>query len=459
MGRLKQEVDWFADRKIELVVCCDANFGMLTRDVDLAKYVASKKRQTGFPQILNVQNSKNATERVYETQKILSDAGLSAGVGLSMQSLDPLTLTNIRRDNISLGAYFDLQHRFARDGVDTYCDLILGLPGETYELFAEGTSRLIETGQHNRIRFNNLTILPNSEMGDPVYRKKHQIATVLSKIIIPGQPKEPEDDVDEVQDIVISTATMPMSDWRRARVFAWMTAMLHFNRLLQIPLVIAHELAGVSYRTLIEATIDADASLYPVVAEIRDVFMAQARSIQSGGAEYPYSDNWLHMYWPMDEYTFIKLTSEKKLDQFLHEAFAIIRSFFNSRGNLALVAVMDDAFKLNHALIKQPFICSDIAVTTDYNVMQFWQSILMGNRQAFNPVRTITWVARSKAIYADFAAWCKEVVRQGKQKGDYLYDYHAEECVAAQTEYSKMVFEPRLSTQSRLPLQPERENG
>src|SRR6185369_9574486 len=82
-----------------------------------------------------------------------------------MQSVDKPTLEAIKRDNISLGTYMELQRRFTRDKVETYSDLILGLPGETYESFVKGVDTLIENGQHNRIQFNNLSILPNAEMG------------------------------------------------------------------------------------------------------------------------------------------------------------------------------------------------------------------------------------------------------------------------------------------------------
>ena len=45
-------------------------------------------------------------------------------------------VASIKRDNISLDAYQEVQRRFAAEGVATYSDLILGLPGETYESFA-----------------------------------------------------------------------------------------------------------------------------------------------------------------------------------------------------------------------------------------------------------------------------------------------------------------------------------
>lgn len=98
--RLYREVDWFAEKKIEYIFCCDANFGIQKRDVDIANYVANVKQQTGFPVALSVQNTKNATERAYETQKILSDAGLNKGVALSMQSVDMPTLEEIGRAHV-----------------------------------------------------------------------------------------------------------------------------------------------------------------------------------------------------------------------------------------------------------------------------------------------------------------------------------------------------------------------
>ena len=214
--RLFREVDWFAEKKIEYIFCCDANFGIQKRDVDIANYVADVKKTTGYPVALSVQNTKNATERAYQTQKILSDAGLNKGVALSMQSVDMTTLEAIKRDNISLGTYMELQRRFTSDKVETYSDLILGLPGETYESFVEGVDQLIENGQHNRIQFNNLSILPNAEMGDPAYQAKYGMVTVESKIInIHGERIELDDDVPEVQDLVIATAAMPLADWRR----------------------------------------------------------------------------------------------------------------------------------------------------------------------------------------------------------------------------------------------------
>ena len=213
---------------------CDANFGILPRDVDIARYAAKNKKIYGYPKALSVQNTKNATERAYLTQKILAESGLNKGVTLSMQSMFEPALINIKRENISLKTYEVLQQRFTHEGITTYSDLILGLPGETYDSFSDGVSSLITNGQHNRIQFNNLSVLPNAEMGDPSYQKQHGMELVDSEILnVHGAFESSIDHIIEVQKLVVATDAMPKNSWIKTRVFSWLTALLHFDKLLQ----------------------------------------------------------------------------------------------------------------------------------------------------------------------------------------------------------------------------------
>jgi radical SAM superfamily enzyme YgiQ (UPF0313 family) len=422
MDRLSRELDWFAHNRIEYIFVCDANFGIQKRDVDIAQHVADIRKRTGFPQGFSVQNTKNATERAYLTQKILSDAGLNKGVALSMQSLDETTLKNIKRDNISLETYLELSRRFTRDKVETYSDLILALPGETYNSYVEGIDTLIRAGQHNRIQFNNLSILPNAEMGDPDYLKKFEMVTVKSEIInIHGSKEELNDDVPEIQDLVVSTYSMNEADWRRTRAISWMAAFLHFDKIVQIPIVLIHELTGIAYRDMFERFMDVDRAKYPLLGEIRDFFLEEARSIQKGGPEYVYSDKWLQIYWPADEYLFIKLTAEGRFDAFYDQASALLVEMVESSGRIVPIEAVHDAIKLNHALVSQPFVADDTVVALRYNILQFWRGIREGERVPLQEGSYGITVERSKSHYADFDRWCREVVWWGNKKGAYLY--------------------------------------
>jgi radical SAM superfamily enzyme YgiQ (UPF0313 family) len=422
MDRLVAEVDWFSQHKIEYIFCCDANFGIQKRDVDIAECVAKVKAATGYPVALSVQNTKNATERAYQTQKILSDAGLNKGVALSMQSVDMTTLEAIKRDNISLETYMELQRRFTRDKVETYSDLILGLPGETYDSFVEGVRLLIETGQHNRIQFNNLSILPNAEMGSLAYQKKFGMETVESKIInIHGERVELEDDVPEIQQLVIATHSMPRADWRRTRAFCWITALLHFDKLFQIPLIVAHELAGLSYREMLEAFLDVDAAAYPLLGEIRDFFLDEARRIQEGAPEYVFSKEYLGIYWPADEYVFIKLTAERKFDAFYRQAGDLLTELAALHDQPRIAKVLAEALRLNRALVKQPLAQEDEVVALSCDLMSFYTGVREGDKRPLRHVPTAVQIDRKSQRYDDFQAWCREVVWWGNKKGAYLY--------------------------------------
>jgi radical SAM superfamily enzyme YgiQ (UPF0313 family) len=422
MDRLNQELSWFAKNKIEYIFVCDANFGIQKRDVEISEAVAKIRSETGYPHGFSVQNTKNATERAYLTQKILSDAGLNKGVALSMQSLDTETLKNIKRDNISLDTYLELAKRFTKDKVETYSDLILGLPGETYESFVNGIDLLIKSGQHNRIQFNNLSVLPNAEMGNPDYIKRYGMEIIESKIInIHGSNIEIEDDVQEMQDLVVSTNSMPPEDWKKTRAFCWMTAFLYFDKILQIPILISHEMSTISYRSIIEGFMNPDEVRYPTLSHIYKFFIKEAESIQGGGEEYVYSKEWLGIYWPADEYMFIYLTVEKKWDQFYKEASILLRDIYVSADLDIDLHMLSEAISLNHALISQPFIEEDIEFKTSYNFIEYYEGVKNGYEMSLKKGDFSTKIFRSKALYKSLEQWCREVVWWGNKKGAYLY--------------------------------------
>jgi len=422
LARLDREIAWFADQKIEFIFCCDANFGILARDIQLAESLARTKVERGYPRAISVQNTKNATDRAYLTQKILSDAGMNKGVTLSMQSLDPGTLKAIKRQNIALDTYEELQRRFTRDRVETYSDLILGLPGETYDSWVDGICWLMDNGQHNRIQFNNLSILPNAEMGDPAYQEKYGMRTVVTKIVnIHGSLDIDPDGIYETQDLVVETASMPAADWRKARSFAWMTALIHYNKLLQIPILVAHEKCGVPFRRLLEAFFRADAGDYPVIGAIRAFFDDYARQIQDGAVEYVYSEKWLGIHWPADEYVFIDLVAGGKLDAFYAEAERLVFSAISEHRSLVPRKTVADAFRLNRALVKEPGVLADIEVRLGSDLYPYYRAILEGRSEDLVDEPVAYRIERSKEPWPVFADWCREVVWYGNKKGAYLY--------------------------------------
>ncbi len=416
--RLEQELAWISKKKIEFMFCCDANFGILKRDLNIARRAAAISVETGHPKALSVQNTKNATDRAYETQKVLADAGLNKGVTLALQTLYEPALKSTKRENISLQTYEKLQHLFVMDKIPTYSDLILGLPGETYDSFADGVSTVIENGQHNRIQFGNLSVLPNAAMADPAYRSEHGMETVFAPILnMHGFLNEETDDITEVQELVIATATMPRAEWRKARAFAWMTAFLHFNKLLQIPFIVLHELSAIPYRHMVESFLDVTAKACPVIAGVRDHFLKRAAIIQDGSSEFCHSLEWLNVWWPDDEYMFIELTTSGRIAAFYHEAGRLMKELAIRHGHEKLGPVIDNATSLNGAAVNQPGNLDDLVVNTGSNVYEIYRDRLHGQSTPLSMGRHSYRIERANAVHEDLAGWFREVVWFGNKKG------------------------------------------
>ena len=422
LERLQQEIEWFAEHKIEFVFCCDANFGILPRDIEIANFIAETKVNTGYPHALSVQNTKNATERAYQTQKVLSDAGLNKGVDIALQSTDLNTLKSVKRSNISVETYQELQRRFARDGVDTFTDMILGLPGETYDTFADGVSQVIENGQHNRIQYGNLSILPNAEMGNPEYQKQYGMVTVEGRTInIHGSLDESLHEIHETQVLVIATDSMPKGDWVKTRAFSWTSALLHFDKTLQMPFILLHEKCGISYRDLIETFTKDWLDPYPVLSDIRKFFISQAEGIQNGGPEYAQSIEWLNIWWPPDEYSLIKLCVNNQLDQFYGEAESLLNHLLKERGQSLPDDLLHQAILLNRSLIKLPFQTENLDIDLTYNIWEFYRSILTGQPVALEKGINQYHVDRARETWPSWDDWCREVIWYGNKRGAYLY--------------------------------------
>ncbi len=416
------DVDWFAEHRVEFVFCADANFGLLPRDLEIARYVAAAKQRSGYPQRLSVQDTKNVKQRALAVRRILREAGLNTGVVISLQSVDPGTLKAIRRDNIKLGDFQAIQAEFAGEGIETMTDLILGLAGETYDSFVDGIASVIAGGQHHRIQYNNCVMVPDAEMSHRDYRARYGIETVWTETVnIHGVVEN--DEVRERHEVVIATAAMPREAWVKARAFAWMTALLHFDKLLQIPLVLAHEVSGASYRALFE--IFTDGRLvpheFPILTRLRRFFEDKARHIQSGGVEYCYSAEWLGIHWPADEYAFIELVRSGELEDFYREAELALARFASGDGAALPRAALHEAIALNHALLKVPFQLDDAIVEHAYNVWDVYRGAITGRKVALDVRASRSLIPRSRETWTAWDDWYEKVVWFCNKRGAYLH--------------------------------------
>jgi radical SAM superfamily enzyme YgiQ (UPF0313 family) len=305
MERLINEIQWFADRRVGYIDCCDANFGMLPRDLDLAKELRAKAAGITFRQSW----AKNSSEKVIAVAQELKAGGLLTAVGLAVQSLDEPTLQIIKRKNLPFERFSDLTKQFADAGLPTYTEVIRGLPGETLESFKRGLGALASDSRIGTIAIYNCGLLPNAPMADPAYRAQHKIEVVRSPIYLAHSSSDNRA-VPEYEEIVVSTATMSREDMHKAFVFSWAILVGESLGLLR---VLRQRYPG-DCVAFYDAFLDACATDYGSFGQAYlEVMRYASRGYQGLGwdAHDPlYGD----VLWPIEELTWLKLT-ENNLEE------------------------------------------------------------------------------------------------------------------------------------------------
>lgn len=207
MERLAEEIRYFAEKKVDMVWVCDANFGILKRDLEIAQMLAESKAKTGYPRYVAAHHGKNTSDVIYQIIRTQQAAGqLYGGVWMARQSVSEEVLTAIKRP-FAKGAReraSEWKARFAADGTPVKVDLILGLPEETPESWFRGLGDLFRDGFHEDVHIHYLSLLPNTPLADQV--ETHQLDVVRKPFRLLVQHTESSE-------VIVGTRTMPRARW------------------------------------------------------------------------------------------------------------------------------------------------------------------------------------------------------------------------------------------------------
>ncbi|HEX6719495.1 MAG TPA: KedN5 family methylcobalamin-dependent radical SAM C-methyltransferase [Pyrinomonadaceae bacterium] len=159
--RLREELKFFAREGVESIALCDANLGLLPDDEIFVDDVIRMKERYGYPLNIEASWAKNKGERFFRIVRKMKKAGLKSSFTLSLQSLEERALEKMHRENMKLNDFEDLARWLRAEGLDTYAELIWGLPGETPDTFIEGYDRISEFT--SRIATYPHLLLPNTD--------------------------------------------------------------------------------------------------------------------------------------------------------------------------------------------------------------------------------------------------------------------------------------------------------
>lgn len=219
--RLYDEME-FLVKNMDEVFFGDANFGIFQRDVDIANHIVHLYETLENPRlkILHTGNAKNTTERVYQIGKIFSKYNLQrSGVSLSLQTYTEEALKNVKRDNIKKETYQELTKRFISEGIPVYTDMIINLPGETFESYLDSLEIVLE-GDVVDIRTFLVEMYPNSEISQE--REKFKLKTRKNLIF-----KGAAEDENEYTEQIYETYSMTEKESIKIRKLTIMIDVLH----------------------------------------------------------------------------------------------------------------------------------------------------------------------------------------------------------------------------------------
>lgn len=245
--RVMGEIDWIADNGIKFVDVSDANFGILKqRDFDLLRHMIKRKNESGFPESYSFNWQKHSTDLTLEMIQYLTENNSARGFTVSAQSMDDNVLENIKRKNLGISNFQNIFQKCNVENIQTYTELILGLPGETTESWMSGIGNLLEYGQHNNIEVWFCQLLENAELNSAEQRATNSIEYSYIYNYISG-PKQEE--IPEGISIVKSTNTLTFDELVECYLYSWMITNFHSFGWTQIVSRYLNETQQISFRS------------------------------------------------------------------------------------------------------------------------------------------------------------------------------------------------------------------
>ncbi len=412
MERLKAEIEWMAKNKIEYIYCSDANFALFDRDEEITDLMIASKRSTGYPEKFKTNFTKNRDEFVFKLSCKMFDEGLGKSPTLSFQTMSEEALKNIGRTNMSLEHFKNLMQMYTNRGIMAYSELILGLPGETYESFTEGIETLLNCGQHKSIIVYPCELLPNSELGSKTSVEKHKIELCKTEFRQHHSAVDPNA-IKEYSDNIVATYSMSLEDWKRSYIFALYAQGLHTMCLTMMPAIYLYNEKGIGYKAFYEGLIKKSENepnsfcgkLYKECKDFVDAVIDGTDSFKS------VFEGFGDTTWGFDEYLFMK--GAVNPDGFYSEIEDYISTFGIDKD------VMKDLIKYQRGIIKKMNMTS-LDIELEYDFESYFDAVL-NNQQATLKKRKNTITVTEENPVTTIDEYAKQYVWYGRRDDAPVY--------------------------------------
>lgn len=409
MERVFAEIDWFVEHKIEFVFCTDGNFCLFNRDEEIADYIVHCKNTYGYPKMFRVCFTKNKFDFVFDIGTKFFKNGLDKAQTLSFQSMNEQVLKNVGRKNISTEKFRELMLKYNEINISTFSELILGLPGETYETFCEGVNILIENGQHYAINIYPCELLPNAEMGQKAYQEKFGIkSTRVPFKLIHSNESQKKDDIVEYSEYITSTDAMSEEEWAKSLLFASYIQGLHNLGLLRALAIFYRHEHNLSYNDFYNKLLSySKENKGTLLNKVYERISRLCLGIISGSNELVATCEGLgDVLWGFDELIFLEFY--KNLEAFYSEVKECFKGIDSNDD------VIDALFKYQLDIIKKIGVEHPV-ISSEYDFYSYFNNIFLGGYEKLVNEKT-TISVEDGVVVNDIHEFAREIVWYGRNR-------------------------------------------
>ena len=412
LERISGEIEWIMNNKICVLGSADSNFGMFKRDEDITDMLVQAKKKTGYPIRFQTSYAKKSSKRVFDIGMKLEEADMNRGITLSFQSMNKEALKNIGRENISIDYYSELMNLYNNAGVATYTELILGLPGETYETLVDGIDELLNLGQHNSIYIHNCEWLPCSVMGQSGYIDQYKIKTSVIPLNQPHREPEDYDDIQEWSQVITSTYSMTSKDWKKMNLFSYVVQAFHHMGIMQFFALYLYNEEKCTYKefytALLEHFLSSPNTVGGKIFRKIDEYLEDV--LNERGTLSCCDERFGRVQWPFEEYAYLCIIYE--LDKFYDETVDFLCRFDIDKD------VFTDLLNFQRNIMKRPFVEKN-EIHTGYNFIEYFLNILSGEKQKLEKIDRVIYISPEK--FDSWEQFAKTVAWYGRKNGKNTY--------------------------------------
>ena len=204
------------------------------------------------------------------------------------------------------------------------------LPGETYESFLAGIEEILQSGIKNQAFVYFCQVYPNTELADEKYRQKFNISTIRIPLSETHAAVRSREIVPEYEEIIISTASMSVEDWKRMAVVSWIMQLFHGLKLGFYIMLYLADRYHVKYIELFEYIALSKIKSNRVVLLKKEVanFYAALDSILQGNSRMRNLHEFGDIYWDQEEASYLHIVCNK--EEFYDDMYEVIKEYLDN---------------------------------------------------------------------------------------------------------------------------------